>query len=105
MMKLIIPNRIGLHSTKRLMKKNYTVLWQVLIPVARLHAGESLGKQVAAIFAARARGDRAGKAIGDATVLEKLTNLQQKGTILGEFGNTKKATDAAIIFKSASVFV
>lgn len=39
-----------------------------------LDAGEALGKQVAAKFIARARGDRAGAAVGNATLWAKLKN-------------------------------
>lgn len=62
-MKLLFPTEISFIQQKADEAKLYRIMAGANTR-AELNAGESLGKQVAALFAARARADRAGKAIG-----------------------------------------
>jgi hypothetical protein len=70
-MKLLFPTEIAYINEKAQEEKLYRIMAGANTR-AEVTAGESLGKQVATVFAARARADRAGKAIGDATVWAKL---------------------------------
>lgn len=63
LMKLLFPGDLPYIQQKAIDERNYRMAVGANVR-AELDAGESLGKQVAQIFAARARGDRAGKAIG-----------------------------------------
>jgi hypothetical protein len=63
MMKLLFPTEIAYIEQKAAEEKMYRMLAGANVR-GELDAGESLGKQVATVFAARARADRAGKAIG-----------------------------------------
>jgi len=71
LMKLLFPTELVFINQKAQEEKEYRIMAGANTR-GEIAAGESLGKQVAALFAARARGDRAGKAIGDATVWAKL---------------------------------
>jgi hypothetical protein len=62
-MKLLFPTEIAYIQQKADEAKLYRILAGANTR-SELNAGEALGKQVAAIFANRARNDRAGKAIG-----------------------------------------
>ncbi|XHR96813.1 hypothetical protein ACFJIV_09210 [Mucilaginibacter sp. UC70_90] len=57
------------------MKKDYTGWHQELIPGGEFAAGESLGRQVAAIFATRARNDGAGKAGGSPAIWKNFETI------------------------------
>src|SRR5471030_3143062 len=62
MMKLLFPTEIDYIEQKAAEQKVYRIMAGANVR-GELDAGESLGKQVADVFAARARADRAGKAI------------------------------------------
>ncbi|GAA3985956.1 phosphatase PAP2 family protein [Mucilaginibacter dorajii] len=70
-MKLLFPTEIAYINEKAQEEKLYRIMAGANTR-GEVTAGESLGKQVATVFAARARADRAGKAIGDPTVWAKL---------------------------------
>lgn len=63
MMKLLFPTEVDYIEQKAQEHKLYRIMSGANVR-GELDAGESLGKQVADVFAARARGDNAGKAIG-----------------------------------------
>jgi len=63
MMKLLFPTEIAYIEQKAEEQKLYRIMAGANVR-SELEAGESLGKQVADVFTARARADRAGKAIG-----------------------------------------
>lgn len=63
MMKLLFPTEIDYIEQKAAEQKIYRIMAGANVR-GELDAGESLGKQVADVFAARARTDKAGKAIG-----------------------------------------
>ncbi|HEY9197627.1 MAG TPA: phosphatase PAP2 family protein [Mucilaginibacter sp.] len=71
LMKLLFPTELAFINEKAQEEKLYRIMAGANTR-GEIAAGEALGKQVAALFAARARGDRAGKAIGDPTVWAKL---------------------------------
>ncbi len=71
MMKLLFPTEIAYIEQKAVEQKTYRMLAGANVR-GELEAGELLGKQVAAIFAARARADRAGKAIGTPALWKQL---------------------------------
>jgi len=79
-MKLLFPTEIAYIEQKAAEEKSYRIMAGANVR-GELNAGESLGTQVADIFATRARADRAGKAIG--TPADWL-NLQTKTTARGE---------------------
>jgi membrane-associated phospholipid phosphatase len=80
MMKLLFPTEIDYIEQKAAEQKVYRIMAGANVR-GELDAGESLGKQVADVFAARARGDRAGKAIGTQAYW---TLLQTQTTAKGE---------------------
>src|ERR1700744_3407147 len=63
MMKLLFPTEIGYIQQKAAEQKTYRIMAEANVR-GELDAGESLGKQVADVFTARARTDKAGAAIG-----------------------------------------
>lgn len=67
LMKLLFPTELEYINQKAQEEKLYRIMAGVNTR-GEITAGESLGKQVAVLFAARARGDRAGKAIGTPAV-------------------------------------
>ncbi len=71
MMKLLFPTEIAYIEQKAAEQKTYRMLAGANVR-GELDAGESLGKQVADVFAARARLDRAGKAIGTPALWSQL---------------------------------
>jgi hypothetical protein len=71
MMKLLFPTEIDYIQQKAEEHKLYRIMSGANVR-GELDAGESLGKQVADVFAARARGDNAGKAIGTPTYWAQL---------------------------------
>lgn len=71
MMKLLFPTEIAYIEQKAAEQKTYRMLSGANV-WGELDAGESLGKQVASVFAARARADRAGKAIGTPAIWKQL---------------------------------
>ena len=80
MMKLLFPTEVDYIEQKAAEQKLYRIMAGANVR-GELDAGESLGKQVADVFAARARTDNAGKAIGTPTYW---TQLQAKTTARGE---------------------
>lgn len=80
MMKLLFPTEIAFIEQKAEEQKLYRIMAGANVR-SELDAGESLGKQVADVFAARARTDRAGKAIGTPTYW---TQLQTQTAAKGE---------------------
>ncbi len=71
MMKLLFPTEIAYIEQKAAEQKTYRMLAGANVR-GELEAGELLGKQVADVFAARARADRAGKAIGTPALWKQL---------------------------------
>jgi hypothetical protein len=81
MMKLLFPTEIAYIEQKAAEEKIYRIMAGANVR-GELDAGESLGTQVADVFAARARGDHAGAAIGTPTIWASLaTNTTAKGQI------------------------
>lgn len=79
LMKLLFPTELVFINQKAQEQKEYRIMAGANTR-GEIAAGESLGKQVAALFAARARGDRAGKAIGTPAVWATLeTNAFENG--------------------------
>jgi hypothetical protein len=79
-MKLLFPGDIDYIAQKAADEKLYRIMAGANVR-GELNAGESLGVQVADVFAARARTDRAGKAIGTPALWAQ---LQTKATARGE---------------------
>jgi len=71
MMKLLFPTEIDYIEQKAAEQKVYRIMAGANVR-GELDAGESLGKQVADVFAARARTDKAGAAIGTPTYWAQL---------------------------------
>ncbi len=71
LMKLLFPTELAYINQKVQEERLYRIMAGANTR-GEITAGESLGKQVAALFLTRARADRAGKAIGDAAVWAKL---------------------------------
>jgi hypothetical protein len=80
MMKLLFPTEIDYIEQKAAEQKVYRIMAGANVR-GELDAGESLGKQVADVFAARARTDKAGAAIGTPAYWAQ---LQTKTTAKGE---------------------
>ena len=80
MMKLLFPTEIAYIEQKAEEQKLYRIMAGANVR-SELEAGESLGKQVADVFTARARADRAGKAIGTPAYW---TQLQTQTAAKGE---------------------
>jgi hypothetical protein len=81
MMKLLFPTEIAYIEQKAAEQKIYRIMAGANVR-GELDAGESLGKQVADVFTARARGDKAGAAIGTPAIWASLaTNTTAKGQI------------------------
>jgi len=81
MMKLLFPTEIDFIEQKAAEQKLYRMMAGANTR-GELDAGESLGKQVADVFANRARADRAGKAIGTPAYWSQLqTQTAAKGEI------------------------
>ena len=79
MMKLLFPGDLDYINKKAAEQKLYRLMAGANLR-SELDAGESLGKQVALVFAARARADRAGQAGGNPKYWEKLeTTAAAKG--------------------------
>lgn len=72
-MKLLFPTEIDYIQQKAAEEMQYRIMAGANVR-GELTAGQSLGAQVADVFAARARTDRAGKAIGTPTIWAALTN-------------------------------
>src|SRR5450432_2284517 len=66
MMKLLFPGEIG-NIQNRAVEAEQASLMSGAATRADINAGEALGRQVAELFIARARGDNAGKAVGTPT--------------------------------------
>ena len=79
-MKLLFPTEISYIEQKAAEQKLYRIMAGANVR-GELDAGESLGRQVADVFTARARADRAGKAIGTPTYW---TQLQTQTAAKGE---------------------
>src|ERR1700761_4472992 len=79
-MKLLFPTEIAYIEQKAADEKLYRIMAGANVR-GEITAGESLGVQVADVFAARARNDKAGKAIGTPA---DWTALQTKTTARGE---------------------
>jgi hypothetical protein len=78
-MKLLFPADIDYIEQKAADEKQYRIMAGANVR-GELNAGESLGTQVADVFAARARADRAGKAIGTPALWTQLqTQTKAKG--------------------------
>lgn len=71
MMKLLFPGDVDFIQKKAAEQKLYRIMAGANVR-SDMDAGESLGKQVATVFVARARTDRAGKAIGTPEYWKKL---------------------------------
>ena len=85
MMKLLFPTEIAYIEQKAEEQKLYRIMAGANTR-GELDAGESLGKQVADVFAARARTDKAGAAIGTPaywTQLQTQTDRKRRN-LLGE---------------------
>ncbi len=81
MMKLLFPTEIAYIEQRAAEEKIYRIMAGANVR-AELDAGESLGAQVADVFAARARGDHAGAAIGTPAIWASLaTNTTAKGQV------------------------
>ena len=81
MMKLLFPTEIAYIEQKAAEEKTYRIMAGANVR-GELDAGESLGKQVADVFAARARTDKAGAAIGTPAYWAQLqTQTAAKGQI------------------------
>jgi hypothetical protein len=81
MMKLLFPTEIAYIEQKAAEEKIYRIMSGANVR-AELDAGESLGTQVADVFAARARGDKAGAAIGTPAIWASLaTKTTARGQI------------------------
>ncbi|MFB9841718.1 phosphatase PAP2 family protein [Mucilaginibacter ginsenosidivorans] len=81
MMKLLFPTEIAYIEQKAAEEKQYRVMAGANVR-GELDAGESLGKQVADVFTARARTDKAGAAIGTPAYWAQLaTQTTAKGEI------------------------
>ena len=79
MMKLLFPTEIAYIEQEAAEEMEYRIMAGVNVR-GELTAGESLGTQVADVFAARARADNAGKAIGTAAEWAQLpTNATSRG--------------------------
>lgn len=78
-MKLLFPTEIDYIQQKAAEEMQYRIMAGANVR-GELNAGQSLGAQVADVFAARARADRAGKAIGTpAEWLQLQTNATSRG--------------------------
>jgi hypothetical protein len=78
-MKLLFPTEIAYIEQKAAEEMQYRIMAGANTR-GELTAGQSLGSQVADVFAARARGDRAGKAIGTPAIwLGLQTNATSRG--------------------------
>lgn len=78
-MKLLFPTEIAYIEQKAAEEMEYRIIAGANVR-GELTAGQSLGSQVADVFAARARADRAGKAIGTASEWVSLqTNATSRG--------------------------
>jgi PAP2 superfamily len=78
-MKLLFPADVAFLQQKAAEEMQYRILVGGNVR-GELNAGQSLGAQVADVFAARAKGDRAGKAIGSAPEWAALqTNATSRG--------------------------
>ena len=111
MMKLLFPGEIGNINAKAQEQEQATIMSGAATR-ADITAGEALGRQVAQIFIARARGDNAGKAVGtptdwsnfvDVTKNQGLTpwyslEIPQRPPMLPLFGKVKP-----FLFDSATV--
>ncbi|RYE24222.1 MAG: phosphatase PAP2 family protein [Sphingobacteriaceae bacterium] len=79
MMKLLFPTEIAYVEQKAAEQKLYRIMAGANTR-NELDAGEALGKQIATVFAARARNDKAGKAIGTQAYWDQLaTQTMAKG--------------------------
>jgi hypothetical protein len=111
MMKLLFPGEIGNINAKAQEQEQATIMSGAATR-ADITAGEALGRQVAQMFIARARGDNAGKAVGtptdwsnfvDVTKNQGLTpwyslEIPQRPPMLPLFGKVKP-----FLFDSATV--
>lgn len=80
-MKLLFPTEIDYIQQKAAEEMQYRIMSGANVR-GELTAGQSLGSQVADVFAARARGDGAGKAIGTPTLWAALqTNATSRGDV------------------------
>jgi hypothetical protein len=78
-MKLLFPTEIDYIQQKAAEEMQYRIMAGANVR-GELTAGQSLGAQVADVFAARARNDRAGKAIGTAAIWAQLpANATSRG--------------------------
>jgi len=81
MMKLLFPTEIAFIQQKLQEEEQYRILSGANVR-SDIVAGEALGRQVASVFVARARGDHAGAAIGNPQVWSDLaTNTSALGQI------------------------
>lgn len=79
MLKLLFPTEIAFVEQKAAEQKLYRMMAGANTR-SELDAGEALGKQIAAVFTARARNDKAGKAIGTQAYWDQLaTQTTAKG--------------------------
>jgi hypothetical protein len=79
MLKLLFPTEIAFIEQKAAEQKLYRMMAGANTRT-ELDAGEALGKQVAAVFTARARNDKAGKAIGTQAYWDQLaTQTETQG--------------------------
>lgn len=73
-LKLMFPTEVDFITAKATQQRQYRMMAGANT-YAELVAGEALGKQVAAVFVARAKTDRAGTAGGTTTTLQTLVDL------------------------------
>jgi hypothetical protein len=105
MMKLLFPTEIDYIEQKAAEQKIYRIMAGANVR-GELDAGESLGKQVADVFTARARGDKAGAAIGTPTIWASLaTNTTAKGQIAWISLETPKRPPMLPLFTKVKPFL
>jgi hypothetical protein len=104
-MKLLFPADIDFIEQKAAEEKVYRIMSGANVR-GELDAGESLGRQVADVFAARARGDRAGTAGGTPTIWASLaTNTTTKGQIAWVSLETPKRPPMLPLFSKVKPFL
>lgn len=104
-MKLMFPTEIDYIEQKAAEEKLYRIMAGANTR-GELDAGESLGKQVANLFTARARTDKAGKAIGNQTLWTQLqTQTAAKGETFWISLETPKRPPMLPLFNKVSPFL
>ncbi|MGZ3764670.1 MAG: phosphatase PAP2 family protein [Mucilaginibacter sp.] len=105
MMKLLFPTEIAYIEQRAAEQKLYRIMAGANVR-GELDAGESLGKQVADVFTARARTDKAGAAIGTPTYWAQLvTKTTAKGEIAWISRETPKRPPMLPLFTKVKPFL